>query len=186
MAGLASTQEKRPYLGKDDRKRALLGAAAELVEEEGWGILNMTALAERAGVSRQLVYQHFPNLEGLLSETAWAIFTDTMEGTAKAIADHPDNLKKAIRAAVFVSLDMPEGRGDALWQLIAGFGLHSPELEVIRAGIRDVILKLWVPAVSKELGLDKPAAYQAALACFGVCSCLSWVYFLLKKPVQPR
>ncbi|MCZ8015215.1 MAG: TetR/AcrR family transcriptional regulator [Limnobacter sp.] len=150
--------EKRPYLGKDDRKKALLNCAAELVEEAGWGVLNMSALADRAGVSRQLVYQHFPNLESLLGATAWVVFTDTMEGTAQAIASHPDDLKQAIRAAELVSLDMPVGRGDALWQLIAGSGLNSPELETIRLGIRDVILKLWVPAVRKEKNLDKAAA----------------------------
>ena len=154
----SNTQEKRPYLGKDDRKRALLQSAAELVEEAGWGVLNMSALADRAGVSRQLVYQHFPNLEGLLGATAWAIFTDTMQGTAQAIANHPNDLKQAIRAAELVSLDMPVGKGDALWQLIAGSGLNSPELETIRLGIRDVILKLWVPAIRKSKGLDEAAA----------------------------
>lgn len=150
--------EKRAYLGKDDRKKALLNAAAELVEEAGWGVLNMSALADRAGVSRQLVYQHFQNLEGLLGATARVVFTDTMDGTAQAIASHPNDLKQAIRAAELVSLDMPVGRGDALWQLIAGSGLNSPELETIRLGIRDVILTLWVPAVRKEKNLDKAAA----------------------------
>lgn len=154
----STTPEKRPYLGKEDRKKALLLSAAELVEEAGWGVLNMSALADRAGVSRQLVYQHFPNLESLLGATAWVVFTDTMEGTAQAIASHPNDLKRAIRAAELVSLDMPVGRGDALWQLIAGSGLNSPELETIRLGIRDVILKLWVPAVRKEKNLDKAAA----------------------------
>ena len=153
-----ATQEKRPYLGKEDRRKSLLNAAAELVEEAGWGVLNMSALADRAGVSRQLVYQHFPNLESLLGATAWAIFTDTMHGTALAITSNPHDIKQAIRAAVFVSLDMPVGKGDALWQLIAGSGLNSPELETIRLGIRGVILKLWVPTMRKAKGLDQAAA----------------------------
>ena len=167
-----ATQEKRPYLGKEDRRKSLLNAAAELVEEAGWGVLNMSALADRAGVSRQLVYQHFPNLESLLGATAWAIFTDTMQGTALAITSNPHDIKQAIRAAVFVSLDMPVGKGDALWQLIAGSGLNSPELETIRLGIRDVILSLWVPAIRKAKGLDKPAAtslvWMVILSFWGV------------------
>ena len=153
-----NTQEKRPYLGKEDRKKALLQSAAALVEDSGWGVLNMSALAERAGVSRQLVYQHFPNLESLLGSTARVVFADTMQGTAQAIANHPNDLKQAIRSAVLVSLDMPVGRGDALWQLIAGSGLNSPELETIRLGIREVILKLWVPSIGKAKGIDEAAA----------------------------
>jgi hypothetical protein len=35
-------------------------------------------------------------------------------------------------------------------------------------------------------GLQKPAAYQVALTFFGVFSGLSWVYFLLKRPVTAR
>lgn len=154
----SNNSEKRPYLGKDDRKKVLLDSAASLVEQSGWGVLNMSALAEHAGVSRQLVYQHFPNLESLLGATAWAIFTDTMQGTAQAIESHPNDLKLAIRSAVLVSLNMPVGKGDALWQLIAGSGLNSPELETIRLGIRDVILQLWVPAIRKSMGMSEAAA----------------------------
>jgi hypothetical protein len=95
-----------------------------------------------------------------------------MEGTAQAIANHPTDLKQAIRAAELVSLDMPVGKGDALWQLIAGSGLNSPELETIRLGIRDVILSLWVPAIRKAKGLDKPAAtslvWMVILSFWGV------------------
>ncbi len=157
MTSTAST-EKRPYLGKEDRKKDLLLHAAALVEESGWGVLTMSALAERANVSRQLVYQHFSNLEDLLGSTAWAVFVDTMQGTAQAISANSEDIKQAIRAAELVSLDMPVGKGDALWQLIAGSGLDSPELETIRLGIRDVILKLWVPSISKVKGLDEASA----------------------------
>lgn len=150
--------EKRLYLGKDDRRKQLLQAASALVEKHGWSVLSMSALAESTGVSRQLIYQHFPNLEALLSATSWAIFVDTMEGTRDAILQHPTDLKAAIMAAELVTLDMPVGRSDALWQLVAGMDLGMPELESIRTGIRDVIIGLWVPPVSKLKGLDEENA----------------------------
>ena len=150
--------EKRLYLGKDDRRKQLLQAASALVEKHGWSVLSMSALAESTGVSRQLIYQHFPNLEALLSATSWAIFVDTMEGTRDAIMQHPNDLKAAIMAAELVTLDMPVGRSDALWQLVAGMDLGMPELESIRTGIRDVIIGLWVPPVAKLKGLDEENA----------------------------
>ena len=150
--------EKRPYLGKDERRRLLLSVASELVEQHGWAVLNMSAVADHAGVSRQLVYQHFPNLESLLGATAQTVFEETMENTQQAILKHPDDLKKAIRAAELVSLDLPQGRGDALWQLIAGVNSSSPELEFIRQGIRDVILGLWVPPVMKARRIKESSA----------------------------
>lgn len=153
-----SVTEKRLYLGKDDRRKQLLQAASALVEQHGWSALSMSSLAESTGVSRQLIYQHFPNLEALLSATSWAIFVDTMEGTRDAIMQHPTDLKAAIMAAELVTLDMPVGRSDALWQLVAGMDLGMPELESIRVGIRDVIIGLWVPSISKLKGLDEENA----------------------------
>jgi hypothetical protein len=150
--------EKRLYLGKDDRRKQLLQAASALVEKQGWSVLSMSALAESTGVSRQLIYQHFPNLEALLSATSWAIFVGTMDGTRDAIMQHPTDLKAAIMAAELVTLDMPVGQGDALWQLVAGMDLGMPELESIRVGIRDVIIGLWVPPVRKLKGLDEENA----------------------------
>jgi hypothetical protein len=36
------------------------------------------------------------------------------------------------------------------------------------------------------MGLANAQAYQVALACFGISSLASWVFFVLKKPVQAR
>lgn len=86
--------------------------------------------------------------------------------------------------STFVSLAQP-AVGMAFPSHLAGRALSAYNL-VVFAGIFVVQwgIGLLVDA-GRGMGLEKPAAYQAALACFGVCSCLSWVYFLLKKPVQP-
>jgi hypothetical protein len=38
----------------------------------------------------------------------------------------------------------------------------------------------------RGLGLGNAQAYQVALACFGVTSVASWMFFMLKKPAQRR
>ncbi|HEX4843887.1 MAG TPA: TetR/AcrR family transcriptional regulator [Limnobacter sp.] len=156
--GKSEVLEKRPYLGKEERKSQLVQAAAALVEQQGWAELNMSTLAQASGVSRQLVYQHFPSLESLLTATAWAIFVDTMQGTQQAIMSNTHDIKAAIRAAAVVSMDMPVGRGDALWQMIAGMNQNMTELETIRTGIRDVVLRLWQPLLKKHRSMSDKAA----------------------------
>lgn len=86
--------------------------------------------------------------------------------------------------STFVSLAQP-AVGMAFPSHLAGRALSAYNL-VVFAGIFVVQwgIGLMVDA-GRSMGLEKPAAYQVALACFGICSCLSWVYFLLKKPVQP-
>lgn len=149
---------KRAYLSRDQRRQTLLEVAAAIVEREGWTALNMSALAEQGGTSRQLVYQHFPSLEKLLADTAWHIFNDAMRGTQASITAHPASLAQAVKSAEAVTLDLPAGRGDALWQLIAGTAGSSPELEHIRRGLRELIGGIWMPLVRKQLGLSEPDA----------------------------
>ncbi len=86
--------------------------------------------------------------------------------------------------STFVALAQP-AVGMAFPSHLAGRALSAYNL-VIFAGIFVVQwgIGLLVDA-GLGMGLEKPVAYQVALACFGICSVLSWVYFLLKKPVQP-
>ncbi|MCR9091083.1 TetR/AcrR family transcriptional regulator [Algiphilus sp.] len=149
---------KRQYLSHENRRDMLLGVAAEMVERDGWAALTMSALAERAGTSRQLVYHHFANLEALVAQTAWHIFNDVMEGTRASIAAHPDGLQAAVISAESVTLDMPPGRGDALWELMAGTAGGSPELDRIRRNIRSMISNVWMDPVQQRMGLDTESA----------------------------
>src|SRR5437763_15548673 len=54
-------------LAKADRRDALIDAAAELVAAGDIEAVSMEAVAERAGVSRPLVYKHFANRKELLA-----------------------------------------------------------------------------------------------------------------------
>jgi AcrR family transcriptional regulator len=51
------------------RRDALLDAAVALVRANGVQVVSMEAVAERAGVSRPLVYKHFANRDELLAAT---------------------------------------------------------------------------------------------------------------------
>lgn len=172
QSAAASAGRKRSYLRRGERKQMLLDAAAGLVEAQGWTALSMSALAARAEVSRQLVYHYFPNLETLIAKTAWHIFNDSIEGTRASIAAHPDNLREAAESAEAVILDLGPGRGDALWQLIAGTAGATPELERIRRGIRQRISETWQPSMEGELGLDgedaRAGSWMMVMAFWGM------------------
>jgi AcrR family transcriptional regulator len=53
-------------LSGDARREALLDVTRRLVDEQGPGAVTMGAVAERAGVTRALVYKHFENKDALL------------------------------------------------------------------------------------------------------------------------
>jgi AcrR family transcriptional regulator len=58
---------KRHYLRFDDRRRQLLDAAGRLFDRSGFGGITMVALSTEAGVSRQLVYDHFADVGSLVT-----------------------------------------------------------------------------------------------------------------------
>ncbi|MHB8532876.1 MAG: TetR/AcrR family transcriptional regulator, partial [Solirubrobacteraceae bacterium] len=64
--GGARSQPARPYLRAEERRRQLLEVATRIAGTEGVERLTIVGLAKAAGVSRQLVYDHFSDLQGLL------------------------------------------------------------------------------------------------------------------------
>jgi AcrR family transcriptional regulator len=66
---LASNAITEPANARSRRTRAaLLAATHAILEERGFEALTMTAVAERAGVTRRAVYMHFPTRSALVGE----------------------------------------------------------------------------------------------------------------------
>ncbi len=87
--------------------------------------------------------------------------------------------------STFVALAQP-AVGMAFPAHLAGRALSAYNL-VIFAGIFVVQWGIGLAVdLGRSAGLDKPAAYQAALAGFALCSLVSWLYFVFSKSDQPR
>lgn len=158
MKNSAGAKPTRPYLRRAERQTLLLETATSIVENAGWNALTMRALADRGGTSRQLIYLHFPNLEVLLHKTAWHIFNEVITRTQEAIATELDNLSQAIIITEQIAYDLPPGRADALWALIAGTTTGTAELESLRQEIREHILRVWVPRVQAKIQIEEKQA----------------------------
>jgi len=77
-------QIEEPRNARSRRTRAaLLAAARALLEEHGTGRLTMTAVAERAGISRRAAYLHFPSRADLLIELFG--YVSEQEGLASSL-----------------------------------------------------------------------------------------------------
>jgi AcrR family transcriptional regulator len=55
-----------PRMAPAERREQLIDAALEVILEQGYGGVSIEAIARRAGVTRPVVYDHFPNLGRLL------------------------------------------------------------------------------------------------------------------------
>ncbi|TDU02472.1 TetR family transcriptional regulator [Streptomyces sp. 846.5] len=103
-----STPEKSRY-HHGDLRAALLGAAMDLLEEDG-GSLSLRAVARRAGVSPAAPYRHFADKEALESELAAAGFADLRQrllGAADALPATPEEFALLAVGYVRFALDRP-------------------------------------------------------------------------------
>jgi AcrR family transcriptional regulator len=91
----------RPYLRAEDRRRQLLEVAASIAGQEGLEQLTIVGLANAAGVSRQLVYDHFSDLSSLVAAMLMHHFAAVDEAVARSILpeSHPDALQTPLEAA---------------------------------------------------------------------------------------
>src|SRR5947208_1454796 len=65
-AGGRTRRRYAPRLPPDQRRQQLIDAALSVILERGYGRVSIEAIARVAGVTRPVVYDHFPNLGRLL------------------------------------------------------------------------------------------------------------------------
>jgi AcrR family transcriptional regulator len=169
---LAAPSKKRSYMPSADRRAALLDVAAEIVGRSGWSALTMKGLALAAGVSRQLVYEHFEDGPQLLLAAIKHLFERAYQATAAVLQNPKDDLPSTIRAAYQIFLGMPPAQRRALRALSGDLGPDRPETRKARTLMRHEILALWVPYAKRQTGLDetrlRPIVWMLTTAAWGL------------------
>ncbi len=140
-----SPAEARPVrrrLSSASRRELLLVAALEEFGRRGFHLTQMEHVAAAAGVSKGLLYQHFPSKEELFTAVCTAIVDDFTARFAAAV-DEAETPVDRVRAAVRVILDYVTER-PAAWSVVLGH-LDNPELGVVRerlgSSIAEVMLR---------------------------------------------
>jgi len=103
--------------------RAVLAAAAQLLERDGWHALTIEAIANQAKVSKATIYRWWPSKA--------AVLMDALLFASDQLADFPDtgdaleDIRLQLRSIIHLFTQTPAGRG--LLTLIAE-SQHDPHL----------------------------------------------------------
>src|SRR6266702_5092354 len=97
-------------LARADRRDLLLDAAAELVAAGDVEAVSMEAVAERAGVSRPLVYKHFANRDDLLA-AVYQRESTLLHAELTADVSAAESLEETFRALIHGALRAQASRG---------------------------------------------------------------------------
>lgn len=94
------------------RRRQLLSAAQEVFVENGYHAAAMDEIAERAGVSKPVLYQHFPGKQELYLALLDLHMDDMIARCRDALASTTDN-KQRVQAVIGAFFDFVSGQGEA-------------------------------------------------------------------------
>jgi AcrR family transcriptional regulator len=94
------------------RRRQLLNAAQEVFVENGYHAAAMDEIAERAGVSKPVLYQHFPGKLELYLALLDLHVDDMANRCREALASTTDN-KQRVQAAIGAFFDFVSSQGEA-------------------------------------------------------------------------
>jgi AcrR family transcriptional regulator len=136
----SSDSHRRRRLTREERHRQLLAVAWRVIREEGTEALTLGRLAERANITKPVVYDHFSTRPGLLA----ALYQDfdARQTTAMDAALQASKPTLTDRAAVIASayVDCVLLQGREIPGVIAALA-GSPELEKIKRDYETVFIE---------------------------------------------
>lgn len=121
----------RRRMPKAERHAQLLRVAREFVREEGSDALTLARLAERAGVTKPLVYQHFGTKSAVLAKLYYEFKARTHTALDAALGTADADLAAVSRIISDAYIDCIDAE-DAELPGVAGALSGSPEMEALR------------------------------------------------------
>ncbi len=145
-------------LPRDERRAQLLAAALEVFTAAGYHSAAMDEIADRAGVSKPVLYQHFPSKLDLYLAVLDTHIDSLVFAIQRAIQSTPDNAKR-VQATIAAYFDFIEAEGEA-------FRLLFESDMNIEPAVRERLNRMTydcAAAVSAVISLDTGLPQEAAM-----------------------
>lgn len=159
-------------LPKEGRRQQLLRTALEVVRDEGVEALTLARLAERAGVTKPIAYEHFGTRAGLLI----ALFKDyddrTTEAVARALEAGPRTLEDTARILGAAYVDCCLEMGPELSAVFDALS-SSPETEEFRRAWRTMLMETFRRAFSRFAVLEGEEGAATLVALLGAAESMT-------------
>jgi AcrR family transcriptional regulator len=178
MSGTEIKNESRSRLPRDERRAQLLSAALEIFTASGYHAASMDEIADRASVSKPVLYQHFPSKLDLYLAVLDLHIDSLVFAIQKAIASTRDN-KNRVKATIDAYFGFIEGEGEAFRLLFESDMSIEPQVrERLERMTYDCAVAVSA-VISVDTGLPKDEAMILAIGLIG-CAQISARHWLEK------
>jgi AcrR family transcriptional regulator len=118
-AGAKTPRRYAPRMPAEQRREQLVDAALSVIIEQGYGGVSIEAIARTAGVTRPVVYDHFPNLGRLLHALVEREERYSAQQLARVVPDDPGSREpvEVLAGSVRRFLDAVTARPET-WRII--------------------------------------------------------------------
>jgi len=164
-AGPATGRSGR--LPRLERRQQLLGAAQEVFVAQGYHAAAMDDIAERAGVSKPVLYQHFPSKLDLYLALLEASTASLVQRVRAALAETADN-KLRVQGAVAAYFDFVGGRGEAFRLVFESDLRFEP---AVRARVDDALsacVEAIADVIAADTGVERAQAVLLSVGLTGL------------------
>ena len=170
--------DSKARLPRDERRAQLLTAALEVFTSAGYHAAAMDEIADRAGVSKPVLYQHFPSKLDLYLAVLDLHIDSLVFAIQKAIASTRDN-KNRVKATIDAYFGFIEGEGEAFRLLFESDMSIEPQVrERLERMTYDCAVAVSA-VISVDTGLPKDEAMILAIGLIG-CAQISARHWLEK------
>lgn len=167
---MSETSSKK--LPKAQRRDQLLDIAQTIVREEGTDALTLGYLAERAGVSKPVAYEHFKTRSGLLialyaemDARQVKVLQDALERTRRRLEDVARVVSRAYMNC-YTSMG-PE------WHAISAALKGDEEMEAFQRELIDSYVALYCEAFAPYTNLSKEELHLRCVGIIGAAEAIS-------------
>ena len=184
MTATPDTRPRSNRLPRHERRRQLLDAALEVFVSQGYHAAAMDEIAERAGVSKPVLYQHFPGkLElylALLDESV-----DTLVETVRDALRSNADPKQRVAATFGAYFEYVGGQGQAYRLIFESDLSNEPavrdRLDLVQRQCAEMVSR----TVKQDAGISDDEAHLLSVGMVGMAQ-VTARYWLSARDHIPR
>lgn len=170
-------------LPRDERRGQLLIAASDIFVDRGYHATGMDEIAERAGVSKPVLYQHFSSKLELYLAVLHRHVEKLVSGVEQALRTTTDN-RQRLHAAVQAFFDFIEHDSQGYRLIFENDNVTEPqvgaEVRVATEACIDAISDL----ISADSGLDPHRARMVAVGLVGISVDCARYWLASARPIS--
>lgn len=159
-------------LSREERRLQLLDTAAAIVRAEGTEVLTLARVAEEAGVSKPIAYEHFETRSGLLKALYQRIDEQQSEAARAALATSVGTLDEAASILAEAYVDCVLHIGKEFGPVTAALATSAELEDPLRAG-RERYAGICLKAVERFAAMPSGEGMTIMLGVIGAAEALA-------------